>query len=148
MRQLPGRRDNSNKGLKARGGRPRPRALRGRAEEMHKLPEPPPPPPASISSWGTSSIFSEATPDTRRGVRSRRRAKRLQSGTHLKAIGRLVGEQEDQGDALKGKVDKKQEELTRMAEVEEADFLDPFGADRGAGQAALKLDNPNGLFQG
>ena len=49
---------------------------------------------------------------------------------------------------MKGKVDKKQEELTRMAEVEEADFLDPFGADRGAGRAALKLDNPNGLFQG
>ena len=38
---------------------------------------------------------------------------------------------------MKGKVERNQDELTRLAEVEEADFINPFGADKVAGQVAL-----------
>ena len=56
-----------------------------------------------------------------------------------------LGEQEDRGDDLMDKVNRKQEELVRMAEVEEADFPDPGEADRGAGQAPPYFD-PSGRF--
>ena len=56
-----------------------------------------------------------------------------------------LGEQEDRGDDLKDKVNRKQEELARLAEVKEADFLDPGEADRGAGQAPPYFD-PSGRF--
>ena len=46
-----------------------------------------------------------------------------------------MGQQEDGGADLKEKVDRKQEELARLAEVAEADLLGPVGADLGAGQA-------------
>ena len=56
-----------------------------------------------------------------------------------------LGEQEDRGDDLREKVDRKQEELARLAEVAEADFLGPVGADRVAGQAPPHFD-PSGRF--
>ena len=46
---------------------------------------------------------------------------------------------------MREKVDRKQEELARLAEVAEADFLGPVGADRVAGQAPPHFD-PSGRF--
>ena len=40
-----------------------------------------------------------------------------------------LGEKEDLGDDLREKVDRKPEELARLAEVAEANFLGPVGAD-------------------
>ena len=51
-----------------------------------------------------------------------------------------LGVQEDRGDGLRDTVIRKQEELARLAEVAEADFLGPLGADRGAGQAPHHFD--------
>ena len=53
--------------------------------------------------------------------------------------------QEDQGDNLRYRVDMKQEEFARLAEVAEADFLGLVGADRVAGQAPSHFD-PSGRF--
>ena len=134
-------------------------------------PEPPPPPPSSTSSWGTSSIVSDATPDNLASGSEElaaQQAKMMDATTKLLTVvsevgggpwdaspglteGLLtvwLGEQEDRGDDLREKVDRKQEELARLAEVEEADFLDPVGADRGAGQAFPQLDPSGRLNQG
>ena len=119
----------------------------------------------------TSSIVSEATPDNLASGSEELAAQQermtdattkllamvsevgggpwdLSLGLTERLLADWLGEQEDRGDALKGKGDRKQEELTRMAEVKEAEFIDPFGADQGTGQAALKLDHTNGPVQG
>ena len=98
-------------------------------------PEPPPPPPSSASSWGTSSIVSDATPDNLASGSKElvtQQAKMTDATTKLLAVvsevgggpwdsslgltvGLLtdwLGEQEDRGDDLKEKVDRKQEELS------------------------------------
>ena len=134
-------------------------------------PDPPPSPTSSISSWETSSIVSEATLDNLASGSEElaaQKEKMTDATTKLLALVSKVGggpwdsspglperlladwlgEQEDRGDALKGKVDRKQEELTRMAEVEEVNFIDHFGAPQGTGQAALQLDHPNRPVQG
>ena len=59
-----------------------------------------------------------------------------------------LGEKEDRGDDLKKKVDWKQEELARLAEVAEADLLGPVGANRGASQALPHGENSGGFHQG
>ena len=92
-------------------------------------PEPPPPPP---SSWGTSSIVSDATPDNLASGSEEltaQQAKMTEGTTKLLAVVSEVGggpwdaspgltevlltvwlwEQEDVGDDLKEKVDRKQE---------------------------------------
>ena len=120
-------------------------------------PDPPPPPPSSTSSWGTSNIVSDATPDNLASGSEElaaQQAKMTDATTKLLAVVSEVGggpwdansglteglltvwleEQEDRGDDLREKVDRKQEELARLAEVEEADFLGTVGADRVAGR--------------
>ena len=105
---------------------------------------------------GASSIYGEVTPDNlARGSEELAAQQEKMTGATTKILAvvsevgvgpwdsspgltkRLLpdwlGKQEDWGDTLRGRVDRKQEELTRMAEVAEADFLDPFAADRGAG---------------
>ena len=87
--------------------------------------EPPPQQPSSTSSWGTSSIVSEATPDNlASGATPKLLAMVSQVGggpldSSLGLNERLLtdwfGKQEDRGDVLKGKVDRKQEELTQLA---------------------------------
>ena len=90
-------------------------------------PEAPPSPPSSISSWETSSIVSETTPDNLDSGSEELAAqqeKMMDATTKLLAVVSEVGggpwdsspglterlgEQEDRGDALKGKVDRKQE---------------------------------------
>ena len=59
-----------------------------------------------------------------------------------------LGVQEDREDALREKVDRKQEELARLAEVVEADLLGLVGADRGMGQAPPHFDPSNKFNQG
>ena len=44
-----------------------------------------------------------------------------------------LGVQEAQGDGLRDKVIRKQEELARLAKVVEADFLGPLGVNQGMG---------------
>ena len=56
--------------------------------------------------------------------------------------------QDDRGDDLREKVDRKQEELAQLAEMSEADFLGPVGADRVAGQAPPHFDPSGRLNQG
>ena len=46
-----------------------------------------------------------------------------------------LGVQEDRGDGLRDTVIRKQEELARLAEVEEDESLDSLGVDQGTGQA-------------
>ena len=130
--------------------------------------EPPPPPPSSAYSWGTSSVVSDATPDNLASGSEElagQQAKMTEATTKLLAVvsevggapwdaspglteGLLtvwLGEQEDRGDNLREKVDRKQEELTRLAEGAEANFLGPVGADRVASQAPPHLD-PSSRF--
>ena len=52
------------------------------------------------------------------------------------------------GRLLREKVDRKQEELARLAEVAEADFLGSVGADRVAGQAPPHFEPPGTFNQG
>ena len=51
-----------------------------------------------------------------------------------------LGIQEDRGDGLRDTVIRKQEELARMAEVVEDDFLGPVGTDRSTSQAPHHFD--------
>ena len=131
-------------------------------------PEPPPPP---TSSWGASSIVSDATPDNLASGSEELTAqqeKMREAITKLLAVvsevgggpwdaspglteGLLtiwLGEQEDRGDNLNEKVDRKQEELARLAEVVEADLLGPVGTDLGAGQALLHGETSVSFNQG
>ena len=54
-----------------------------------------------------------------------------------------LGIQEDRGDGLRDTVIRKQEELARMEEVGEDDFLGPIGTGQSTGQAPLHFD-PSG----
>ena len=106
-------------------------------------PKPPPPPPAS---WGASSIVSEATPEnlvSGSEELTAQQAKMMEATTKLLAVvsevgggpweaspglteGALtdwMGEQEDRVDELKERVERKQGELARLAEVAEADLV-------------------------
>ena len=134
-------------------------------------PEPPPPPPSSTFSWGTSSIVSDATLDNLASGSEKLAAEQEKMTDATKKVLSVVaevgggpwdtsavlteglltvwlGEQEDRGDALREKVDRTLEELARLVEVAEADFLGPLGADRGAVQAVPQLDHSGRLFQG
>ena len=51
-----------------------------------------------------------------------------------------LGVQEDRGDKLRDKMMKKQEELARMEEVGEEDFLGPVGNGQSTGQALSHFD--------
>ena len=66
----------------------------------------------------------------------------LQSGTHGEAIDRMVGSARGP-DALKGRVDRRQEVLTKMAEMEEVDFLKP--APTGSSKAKTAGSRPAGI---
>ena len=55
-----------------------------------------------------------------------------------------LGVQEDLGDGLRDTVIRKQEELARMAEVVEDDFLGPVGTDQSTSQAPTTSTSPSG----
>ena len=55
-----------------------------------------------------------------------------------------LGVQEDRGDGLRDTVIRKQEELARMAEVVEDDFLSPVGTDQSTSQAPTTSTSPSG----
>ena len=109
-------------------------------------PKPPPPPPSSTSSWGTSSIVSDATPDNLASESEEltvQQVKMTEATTKLLAVvsevgggpwevspglteGALtvwMGEQEDRNDELKERLERKQGELARLAKVAEADLV-------------------------
>ena len=121
-------------------------------------PETPPPPPSSIFSWGTSSAVSEATTENlASGLEEleAQQAKMTDATTKLLSVvfevgggpwidspgltedllTEWLGVQEDRGDGLRDTVIRKQEELARLAELEEEESLDSLGVDQGTGQA-------------
>ena len=106
-------------------------------------PKPPPPPPAS---WGASSIVSEATAENLASGAEElkvQQEKMMEATTRLlsvvskvgggpweaspglteKALTDWLGEQEDRVEELKERLERKQRELVRLAEVEEEDLV-------------------------
>ena len=121
-------------------------------------PENPPPPPSSNFSWETSSAISEATTENLASGLEKleaQQAKMMDANTKLLSVvseagggpwtdspgltedllSEWLGVQEDRGDGLRDTVVRKQEELARMEEVGEDNFLGPNGTGQSTGQA-------------
>ena len=126
-------------------------------------PENPPPPPSSNFSWETSSAVSKATTENlASGLEEleAQQAKMTDATTKLLSVvseagggpwsdspgltedllSEWLGVQEDRGDGLRDTVIRKQEELARMEEAGEDNFLGPGGTGQSMGQTPLHFD--------